>query len=51
MQVKRILNENHGHPERMSLDGSLFQREGMTAFTEKRAPRWVPKALTTGKRV
>jgi enoyl-CoA hydratase/carnithine racemase len=55
MEVKRILHERYGHPDRMSMDWSLFQRdearEGMTAFAEKRSPRWVPAALARGKRL
>ena len=54
MHVKRILNERYGHVDRMSMDWSIFRgaeaREGMSAFAEKREPRWIPKALQTGKR-
>lgn len=49
MEVKRLLHERYGHPDRMSMDWSLFHRdearEGMAAFTEKRPPRWIPAGL------
>jgi enoyl-CoA hydratase/carnithine racemase len=55
MEVKRILHERYGHPDRMSMDWSLFHREeareGMTAFAEKRSPRWILAALARGKRL
>ncbi len=55
MEVKRILHERYGHPDRMSMDWSLFRRdearEGMTAFAEKRTPSWIPAALARGKRL
>lgn len=55
MHVKRIVNDNYGHPDRMSMYWSLFRgteaREGMTAFVEKRSPAWVPKGIDTGKRL
>ena len=55
MEVKRILHERYGHPDRMSMDWSLFHRdearEGMLAFTEKRSPRWVPAGISKGKRL
>jgi len=54
MHVKRILHERYGHVDRMSMDWSLFRgpeaREGMRAFTEKRAPSWILKALQSGRR-
>ncbi len=44
MHVKRIINDNYGHPDRMSMYWSLFRgteaREGMKAFAEKRKPEW-----------
>ena len=55
MHVKRIINDNYGHPDRMSMYWSLFHgteaREGMQAFAEKRSPSWIPKSLDTGKRL
>lgn len=55
MHVKRIINDNYGHPDRMSMYWSLFRgteaREGMTAFVEKRSPAWIPKGIDTGKRL
>ena len=55
MEVKRIINDRYGKPDRMSMDWSLFRgpeaREGMKAFAEKRSPSWVPEALRTGKRL
>lgn len=55
MHVKRILNDNYGHPDRMSMYWSLFRgteaREGMQAFAEKRSPAWIPKKIDTGKRL
>ena len=55
MHVKRIINDNYGHPDRMSMYWSIFRggeaREGMTAFAEKRSPAWMPKGLDTGKRL
>ena len=55
LHVKRILHERYGRVDRMTMDWSLFRgpeaREGMRAFTEKRAPSWIPKALQTGKRL
>ena len=55
MHVKRIINDNYGKPDRMSMDWSVFRgpeaREGMTAFAEKRSPSWIPEALRSGKRL
>src|SRR5262245_17633898 len=54
LHVKRILNERYGHVDRMTMDWSLFRgseaREGMRAFAEKRAPRWIPDGLPASKR-
>jgi enoyl-CoA hydratase/carnithine racemase len=54
MEVKRLINERYGKPDRMSMDWSLFRgpeaREGMAAFTEKRAPSWIPETLRSRKR-
>ena len=55
LHVKRILTEGYGHPDRMTMDWSIFHgaeaREGMKAFAEKRSPAWIPKALQTGRRL
>ncbi|HXK22927.1 MAG TPA: enoyl-CoA hydratase/isomerase family protein [Myxococcota bacterium] len=55
MHVKRIINDNYGKPDRMSMDWSVFRgaeaREGMQAFAEKRSPNWIPEALRSGKRL
>jgi enoyl-CoA hydratase/carnithine racemase len=55
LHVKRILNERYGHVDRMTMDWSIFRgpeaREGMRAFAEKRAPSWIPDALSTKKRL
>ena len=55
MEVKRLLHERYGHPDRMSMDWSLFRageaREGMQAFAEKRSPGWVPPTLSKGRRL
>ena len=55
MHVKRIVNDNYGHPDRMSMYWSIFRggeaREGMKAFAEKRSPSWMPKGIDTGKRL
>jgi len=43
--TKRLLRQPHTMPELQALSESLFSsdegREGMTAFAEKRSPRWV----------
>jgi enoyl-CoA hydratase len=55
MHVKRIINDNYGHPDRMSMYWSIFRgteaREGMQAFAEKRTPKWIPPELDRGKRL
>jgi enoyl-CoA hydratase/carnithine racemase len=55
MEVKRIINDRYGKPDRMSMDWSLYRgpeaREGMTAFAEKRSPSWIPEGLRSGKRL
>lgn len=55
MHVKRIINDNYGHPDRMSMYWSIFRggeaREGMKAFVEKRSPAWMPKGIDAGKRL
>ena len=55
MEVKRLLHERYGKPDRMSMDWSLYRageaREGMAAFAEKRTPAWVPGGLAKGKRL
>jgi enoyl-CoA hydratase len=46
--VKRIINENYGHYDRMSMDESLAGPEcleGWLAFKERRSPSWVPEEL------
>lgn len=54
-QIKRMINERYGRLDLMTMDRSLYHgpeaREGFLAFTEKRAPAWVPKALDRGKRL
>ncbi len=43
--LKRIINDQYGKYDRMTMDASLHStesREGMAAFTEKRAPHWIP---------
>jgi len=55
LHVKRILNERYGRVDRMTMDWSIFRgseaREGMQAFAEKRAPRWIPDGLQARKRL
>jgi enoyl-CoA hydratase len=46
--VKRIINENYGRYDRMSMDESLAgpeTLEGWLAFKERRSPSWVPEEL------
>jgi 1,4-dihydroxy-2-naphthoyl-CoA synthase len=44
--VKRMLNDRYGLIDYQTMFGALAHsdepREGMLAFMEKRAPRWVP---------
>jgi enoyl-CoA hydratase len=55
MEVKRLLHERYGQPDRMSMEWSLHHRdearEGMAAFAEKRSPRWVPPGISKGRRL
>ncbi len=48
--VKRMLNERYGLIDYQTMFWALEEseepREGMTAFMEKRPPRWVPEGLT-----
>jgi enoyl-CoA hydratase len=48
VQLKRIINAGYGAVDRMTFDASIQAeecREGFRAFSEKRAPAWVPEAL------
>jgi len=52
MHTKRMLNERYGLIDYQTmfwaLDESSEPREGMAAFMEKRAPRWVPEQFWKG---
>lgn len=53
-QVKRIINETYGHPERMTMDESLAgpeALEGWLAFRDRRPPSWVPEGVPTQGRL
>ncbi|WP_436776557.1 enoyl-CoA hydratase/isomerase family protein [Yinghuangia sp. YIM S09857] len=53
-QVKRIINEVYGHPERMTIDESLAgpeALEGWHAFRDRRQPSWVPEDLRVNGRL
>jgi enoyl-CoA hydratase/carnithine racemase len=47
MHVKRMLNDRYGLIDYQTMFASLAESdeplEGMQAFMEKRAPRWVPE--------
>jgi enoyl-CoA hydratase/carnithine racemase len=48
LAVKRIINGNYGHFDRMSMDESLSGPEcleGWHAFKERRSPSWVAEEL------
>ncbi|HXW33447.1 MAG TPA: enoyl-CoA hydratase/isomerase family protein [Acidimicrobiales bacterium] len=48
LAVKRIVNDRYGHPDRMSMEHSLRGDEvveGWRAFSERRAPSWIPEDL------
>jgi len=50
VHVKRMLNERYGLIDQQTMDWALDTseelREGMTAFLEKRAPAWIPAAVS-----
>ncbi|WTX00075.1 hypothetical protein OG216_45015 [Streptomycetaceae bacterium NBC_01309] len=53
-QVKRIINEAYGHPERMTIDESLAgpeALEGRHAFRDRRQPSWIPEGLPVNGRL
>jgi len=46
--LKRVINEQYGKYDRMSMDASLASDEcveGYQAFVERRAPTWIPEEL------
>ncbi|MDZ7731949.1 MAG: enoyl-CoA hydratase/isomerase family protein [Acidimicrobiia bacterium] len=46
--LKRVINDQYGAYDRLSMDESLASdecREGMTAFAERRSPRWIPEDI------
>jgi enoyl-CoA hydratase/carnithine racemase len=52
LALKRIINRRYGTVEKLTFDESLRSdeaREGFAAFTEKRAPNWVPTAMRNGR--
>jgi enoyl-CoA hydratase/carnithine racemase len=54
MHIKRIVNDNYGHVDRMTFGALLFNdemAEGTRAFAEKREPTWVPPEFRSGRRL
>jgi enoyl-CoA hydratase/carnithine racemase len=54
LHIKRIVNDNYGHVDRMTFDALLFNaemKEGTRAFAERRDPSWVPEDFRTGGRL
>lgn len=53
-QMKRIMNQNYGNLDWMTLDASVFgpeTAEGFTAFAEKRPPDWIPEGFEPEQRL
>lgn len=51
-EVKRVISQDYGHYDRMTMEESLAgreAREGWEAFRDKRSPEWVPEALRVGR--
>lgn len=54
LALKRIINDQYGKYDRMTMDASLYSdesREGMSAFSEKRAPDWIPEDIRPDDRL
>ena len=52
LALKRIINARYGAVDKLTFDDSLRgdeAREGFLAFTEKRAPSWVPASMRDGR--
>jgi enoyl-CoA hydratase/carnithine racemase len=54
VQCKRLINERYGAVDEMTFQASVASAEaveGFRAFTEHRAPNWVPEPYRTGERL
>lgn len=52
--LKRVINSHYGSYDRMSMEESFFgeeMREGWAAFSENRAPNWIPDDLRPDSRL
>jgi enoyl-CoA hydratase/carnithine racemase len=46
--LKRVINEQYGKYDRMTMDASLYSpecEEGWKSFAERRAPTWIPEDI------
>jgi enoyl-CoA hydratase/carnithine racemase len=53
-EVKRVISQSYGAPDRMTMDASLAgpeTLEGWHAFRDRRSPAWVPADLRTDGRL